>query len=219
LEEGQSDGWHCPEALDLVRECGAHEIASHSFCHRPLGDGAIDAAGAAEELALADEAAKLKTVELRTLVFPRNEVGNLPAVKSAGYLGYRARLPRPVGRRGQALALLEEFAIRRRPQDPLPEQEGMVAIPAGFFFNWRFGLRRIVPPAVTELRWRNLLNRCAREGGVVHLWLHPHNLITGPGTAPVLSSVLAEVARLRDEGRIEVLTQQEYCERRLAASR
>ena len=65
----------------------------------------------------------------------------------------------------------------------------MVAIPAGFFFNWRFGLRRIVPPAVTELRWRNLLNRCAREGGVVHLWLHPHNLITGPGTAPVLSSV------------------------------
>jgi hypothetical protein len=38
-------------------------------------------------------------------------------------------------------------------------------------------------------------------------------LITGPGTAPVLDAVLAEVARLREQGRIEVLTQQEYCER------
>jgi hypothetical protein len=219
LEAGHVDGWHCPEALDRVRESGAHEIASHSFCHRPLGDGSIGAAGAAEELAFADQAAKLKALQLKTLVFPRNEVGNLPAVQSAGYLGYRAHLPRPGGRRGQALALLEEFAIRRRPQDPLESQDGLVAIPPGFFFNWRFGLRRLVPPQVTALRWRTMLNRCARDGGVVHLWLHPHNLITGPATAPVLAAVLAEVARLRDQGKIQVLTQQDYCERRLAASR
>lgn len=218
-EAGHGDGWHCPEALDLVRETGVHEIASHSFCHRALGDGAIDAAGAAEELAFADAAAKLKSLELKTLVFPRNEVGNLPAVRSAGYLGYRSRNPRPGGRRGQAMAWLEEFAIGRRPQDPLDDRDGLVAIPPGYFFNWRFGLRKLVPPQVTKLRWRNQLHQCARNGGVVHLWLHPHNLVTGPGTAPVLSAVLAEVAKLRDQGRIAVLTQRDYCERRRAASR
>ena len=219
LEAGNGEGWHCPEALELVRETGAHEIASHSFCHRRLGDSAIDAAGAADELAFADATAKLKKLELKTLVFPRNEVGNLPAVRSAHYLGYRSRLPRPGGSRGQTMAFMEEFAVRRRPQHPLETQDGLVPIPPGYFFNWRFGLRRLVPPQVTILRWRNLLNHCARDGGVVHLWLHPHNLITGPGTAPVLATVLAEVARLRDQGTIEVLTQRDYCQRRRAASR
>jgi hypothetical protein len=217
LAAGHDEGWHCPEALELVREAERHEIASHSFCHRPLGDGAIDPAGAAAELALAGEAARLKQVELKTLVFPRNQVGNLPAVRAAGYWGYRERLPRPSGGRGQAAALLEEFAVRRRPQLPLETRDGLVAIPPGHFFNWRYGLRRLVPPGVTLRRWRNLLEQSAREGGVVHLWLHPHNLITGPSTAPVLAAVLAQVARLRDQGRIAVLTQRDYCDRQRRA--
>jgi peptidoglycan/xylan/chitin deacetylase (PgdA/CDA1 family) len=210
LRDGQGDGWHLPDALDLVREAGGHEIASHSFCHRPLGNSSLDAAGAADELAAAGEAARLKQVELKTLVFPRNEVGNLPAVRRAGYLGYRARLER---RGGRIAALMEEFITNRGPQPVAPVADGLVAIPAGHFFNWRFGLRRMVPPAVTIARWQGQLRRCVRDGGVVHLWLHPHNLITGPGTAPVLDRILAEVARLRDQGQVEVLTQRQYCER------
>lgn len=210
LAAGQGDGWHLPEALEMVREAGVHEIASHSFCHRPLGDKSLDAAGAATELEAAAQAARLKQVELRTLVFPRNEVGNLPAVRAAGYLGYRQRLER---RGGRLAALLEEFDTRRGPQPARAAVDGLVPIPAGHFFNWRFGLRKLVPPAVTVARWRRQLERCARDGGVVHLWLHPHNLITGPSTAPVLDRVLGEVARLRDAGRIAVLTQRDYCER------
>ena len=219
LDAGLNEGWHVPEALDRVRGDGRHEIASHSFCHRPLGDDVIDEAEAAAELAHAAEAAKLKQVELRTLVFPRNQVGNLGAVRSAGYLGYRTRLDRPGGARGKAGALLDEFDTRAAPQEPLADRQGLVAIPPGRFFNWRFGLRRLVPPPVTVARWRNQLDRCAREGGIVHLWLHPHNLITGPGTANVLAEVLGHVARLRDRGAIEVLTQRQYCERQIAAAR
>lgn len=216
LDAGHGEGWHVPEAFDQVLADGRHEIASHSFCHRPLGEGAIDGAGAGAELADAAEAARLKQVELRTLVFPRNQVGNLSAVKSAGYLGFRARLDRPGGMRGKASALLDELDTGARPQPPLADQQGLVAIPPGRFFNWRFGLRRLVPPQVTVARWRNQLDRCANEGGIVHLWLHPHNLITGPGTASVLSQVLAHVAGLRDRGSIEVLTQRDYCEIRTA---
>jgi len=213
LDAGLSEGWHVPEAFDRVRDDKRHEIASHSFCHRPLGDGAIDEAGAAAELADAAEAARVKQVELRTLVFPRNQVGNLQAVKSAGYLGYRSRLDRPGGARGKAKALLDEFDTGAEPQSQLNAREGLVAIPPGRFFNWRFGVRRLVPPQVTVARWRNQLDRCCREGGIVHLWLHPHNLITGPGTAEMLAEALGHVARLRDEGAIEVLTQRQYCER------
>jgi len=214
VKRGQGDGWHQPEAFDMVRDAGRHEIASHSFCHRPLGDRSIDGAGAARELALAAEAARLKQVELKTLVFPRNEVGNLAAVRAAGYLGYRSRLDR---HGGKAAALLEEFVLWRGPQAPLASADGIIAIPPGHFFNWRLGLRRLVPPAVTRARWRNQLDACVREGGIVHLWLHPHNLITAPGTAPVLEDVLAEVARRRDAGKIAIMTQCDYCDRLQAA--
>jgi len=210
LDAGGRDGWHVPEALDLVRASDRHEVASHGFCHRPLGDAAITTDGAAAELTNAAKAAKLKGQTLETLVFPRNDVGNLDAVRSAGYLGYRERLDR---RGGRIAALLNEFSTSSQHQRALEDRSGMVAIPPGHFFNWRFGARRLVPPAVTAARWRNQLERCARDGGVVHLWLHPHNLITGPGTAAVLDEVLAQVARFRDAGRITVMTQRDYCRR------
>jgi peptidoglycan/xylan/chitin deacetylase (PgdA/CDA1 family) len=213
MEAGRTDGWHVPEALEMVRAGGAHEIASHSFCHRPLDEASIDADAAAAELAEVAKAARLKGLSLETLVFPRNAVGNLRAVRDAGYIGYRERLDRPGGR---IASLLDEFSTSANPQPPLGEREGMVAIPPGRFFNWRHGARRLVPPAVTARRWHNQLERCAEEGGIVHLWLHPHNLITGPETAEVLDQVLADVARLRDAGRIAVLTQRDYCRRQAA---
>ena len=216
LDAGLDEGWHVPEAFEQVREDGRHEIASHSFCHRPLGDDSLDGAGATSELVNAAAAARLKQVELKTLVFPRNQVGNLGAVKDAGYLGFRSRLDRPGGWRGKAMALLEEFDTRAAPQQPLPDRQGLIAIPPGRFFNWRFGLRRLAPPPVTVTRWKRQLDRCVRDGGIVHLWLHPHNLITGPGTAAVLGDVLAHVARLRDRGSLEVLTQRAYCERMMS---
>ncbi|MCL6682698.1 polysaccharide deacetylase family protein [Sphingomonas alba] len=214
LDAGRDDGWHVPETIELVRKTGGHEIASHGFCHRPLA-GIPDTAVAAE-LAEAAKVAKLKGVVLESLVFPRNEVGNLQAVSAAGYLGYRERLNRKGGR---VAALLGEFSTSTEPQQPIGGTTGLVAIPSGHFFNWRFGARRLVPPARTVARWRNHLQTCAREGGVVHLWLHPHNLITGPGTAEVLEQALAEVARLRDAGRIEVLTQRDYCRREAGLQR
>ena len=49
LDAGRDDGWHVPEALDIVSEAGGHEIASHGFCHRPLT--AIPDGAASRELA------------------------------------------------------------------------------------------------------------------------------------------------------------------------
>lgn len=213
LDAGLGDGWHVPEAFDLVRSASMHEIAAHGFCHRSLGDDAIDHVGAIKELGFASKAAKLKGVELKTLVFPRNQVGNLPALRSEHYLGYRDRLACPGGRTGRIRALLDEFDRNSAPQKVAEPLGALVAIPPGRFFNWRFGARRLVPPSVTVARWRNQLRSCAESGGVVHLWTHPHNFITGPGTEPVLDAVLAEVARLRDRGRIEVMTQRALCER------
>jgi peptidoglycan/xylan/chitin deacetylase (PgdA/CDA1 family) len=209
--DGQLGGWHQPAALDIVRAVNMHEIACHSFCHRPIGDAAISAEGADAELDAAIEAAHMKKLSLQTFVFPRNEPGHLRVLRSHGFIGYRQRLSRPRGVLGRAVSLAEEFNVWATPQRPNPVVDGLVPIPSGRFLNWRFGLRNRVPATATVERWRHQLRKAATTGGVVHLWLHPHNLITGPSTATLLEQVLAEVATMRDGGQVRVLTQRDYC--------
>jgi peptidoglycan/xylan/chitin deacetylase (PgdA/CDA1 family) len=217
-EAGRTQGWFQPHALDAVKEDGRHEIACHSFCHRPMGEESLSPELAATELAAAARVASMKSADPRTFIFPRNEVGHLPLLRDAGYIGYRERLSRGAGAAARLLRLTEEFNIwpRRQPAAP-PRDDGMVAIPPGYFLNWRFGSRRRVPRAVTIARWKSLLDRTARHGGVAHLWLHPHNLVTGPETALSLEAVLAHAARLREQGRLKVQTQRAYCEEMRAA--
>lgn len=206
---GRTGGWFQPEALEIVRADPRHEIACHSFCHRDLADGAISEAGAEAELAAAAAVAALKGVDLRTFVYPRNSIGHLAALRRAGYVGYRTAR----GSRGRILAIASEFNLRPAPEEAVsPRADGLIAIPAGYFLNWRFGPRRYVPQAVTVRRWTNLLDSAAASGGVAHLWFHPHNLITGPSTRDALEQILAYAARLREEGRLQIVTQERYCE-------
>jgi peptidoglycan/xylan/chitin deacetylase (PgdA/CDA1 family) len=209
---GRTQGWFQPRALETVMEDGRHEIACHSFCHRPMGENSITPAQAQDELDAAARVAKTKGVHPETFIFPRNEIGYLRLLHNFGYSGYRERLARPEGVLGRAFRIAEEFNVRpkvqranrSREKEPFP-------IPPGYFFNWRFGARKQVPLRVTVERWRSLLNRTAATGGVAHLWLHPHNLITGPDTATSLERVLAHAAQLRENGRISILTQIDYC--------
>lgn len=212
LNAGRTQGWFQPHAFDVVQADGRHEIACHSFCHRPMGDKSLSPEGARAELAAAARIASRKGITPRTFIFPRNEIGNLRALKGAGYVGFREKLNRPDGRIGRIARLAEEINMRPALHYRKPPQDGLVPIPAGYFFNWRFGARRHIPPSVTLARWKSLLDRATAKDAVAHLWLHPHNLITGPGTAESLERVLAHAARLRDEGRLEVRTQEQFCD-------
>jgi hypothetical protein len=208
---GKLDGWHVPAALDLVRAAAMHEVACHSFCHRPLGDRSISAAGASTELDAAIAAARLKGLSLETFVFPRNEVGHITELRAHGFIGYRERLRRPTGTLGRALSLAEEMKVWAPAQQQSTVTNGVVPIPSGRFLNWRFGARSLVPAAVTTARWRHQLHSAAANGGVVHLWLHPHNLLTAPDTEGLLETVLRDVAVMRDAGQITPVTQRDYC--------
>jgi hypothetical protein len=144
-------------------------------------------------------------------------VGHLPLLARKGYIGYRELLRRPGGKLGRIVRLAEEFNIWPAAQPAAHEMSNeLVRIPPGYFFNWRFGSRRRVPAGATVKRWQNLIDKAAATGGVAHLWLHPHNLITGPETRSTLDQVLGYAARMRDAGRIVIQTQEQYCEEILA---
>jgi hypothetical protein len=211
---GNLDGWFCPEAFDFVRGSGVHEISCHGFRHVPLGNCEVTGEEASYELRSATELAKRKGVDLKTFVFPRNHVGHLGLLADQGYIGFR-NAHNVVGRHGRLGNLARELNVLEGSQDPEPSSFGLVSIPGGYFLNWRHGLRRAIPEAVTLMRWRSILDDAVANDRVALLYLHPHNLIDGPSTLKLFDGVLQIASKLRECKGLAIVTQAEYCEARI----
>jgi peptidoglycan/xylan/chitin deacetylase (PgdA/CDA1 family) len=209
---GDFSGWFCSEAFELVRDCGRHEIGCHGFRHLPLAEHITQRAEANYELENASALAKMKGIELKTFVFPRNNVGHLNELARQGYIGFRNSHP-TTGRHGRVGNLLREFNIWEGAQCSEPSSYGMVSIPGGYFLNWRHGVRRRVPQTVTLLRWRSILQKAVKGDHTALLFLHPHNVIDGHEMTVLFRDVLRIAADLRNRNGLLIATQKEYCER------
>lgn len=208
LSRGSRQGWHGDWAVDSVAGARTqHEIALHGVSHVPWNS--VDGDFIKDELALF---AQLESPvrQARTFIYPRNLVAHSDLLAGAGILGYR--LPPP--ERSRFRSLLSEFDLFARPEADPPDGTGLCTIPAGFFVNWRHALRRTVPVAVSALRARRLLERAEPKADIVHYWLHPENIASAPATFDLLRRIVEMVARMREAGRCEVLTQLAYCRSR-----
>jgi peptidoglycan/xylan/chitin deacetylase (PgdA/CDA1 family) len=204
IDKGDVSGWHGHELVEMVAGARAgHEIALHGVTHVPWT--MLDTASAEAEMRLFDDL-EGPVRESRTFVYPRNLIDHVELLSKHGFVGFRTAL----AARSRAASLLSEFNLFETPQRPEPHGD-IVHIPAAFFLNWRNGLRRLVPAEVTRLRARRLLDAAARNGGIVHYWLHPENVASAPSTLRLLEALAREVALARDAGGCEVLTQLGYC--------
>jgi peptidoglycan/xylan/chitin deacetylase (PgdA/CDA1 family) len=209
IDSTNGAGWHGDRWVDAVGATRtSHEIALHGVTHTPWT--MLDRRLAEAELSLLD---KLEgpVVDSRTFVYPRNLVAHIDLLSSHGFLGFRAR-PRE---RSRAASLASEFNLFERPEQPL-SGSSITTIPAGYFVNWRHGLRKLVPTRLTVARAARLLRLAAHCDGIVHYWLHPENVASEPSTLLGLRGVVEEVARARDKGACEILTQSDYCISRAA---
>ncbi len=98
------------------------------------------------------------------------------------------------------------------PRTSGPGPTSAVAIPSGYFLNWRVGLRRRIPIKLSVARWSRMLSRAARSGGMVHLWSHPHNFITGDQQLEFFGEILREASAWIRRGDLLNLTQEQYTE-------
>lgn len=204
------DGWFCSEVFELVRDSRRHEIACHGFRHASIGRNGMMIDDAAYEVRSATELAKIKGVTPKTFVFPKNDVGNLNLLAQEGYIGFRNANPIE-GRYGRLGNLAREFNIWELAQNCEPSLFGLVSIPGGYFFNWRYGLRRVVPETLTLLRWRSILTDATVNNRVASLWLHPENLIAAPETLQSVEKIIRIAAELRERSGLSIVTQAEYC--------
>jgi peptidoglycan/xylan/chitin deacetylase (PgdA/CDA1 family) len=207
IDRDAGDGWFAPACLDEVREGGAHEIASHGFSHLPWQSSFADRDILAAELALCRSVPDFARDKVRTFVFPRNQVAHPDLLLAHGFHAYRkARAS------SRLVNLASEFDWRTRSEEIEGRPGPLAEVPAGHFLNWRHGLRRGVPLALTVRRWQNMIRHATASGGLVHAWTHPENFLDGHEMFRMLGDILRFVAAERDAGRLRVLTMSSYVE-------
>jgi len=207
IDGGSGEGWHGDWAVDAVgAAASSHEIAMHGVTHVPWDR--MDDDFVADEMSVYD-ALSGPVRNSRTMVYPRNRVAHAHLLPGFGIEGYRAA-PRP---RSRSSSLASEFNMLAKAEQDAPwTGSGPVPIPAGYFVNWQKGLRRLVPFAISERRFANILTDAETGGGIIHFWLHPENVASAPATLDLLRMMARHVAKSRDAGRCRVLTQASYCE-------
>ncbi|WP_309678788.1 polysaccharide deacetylase family protein [Polaromonas sp.] len=206
LRRGAMDGWVGADFYRSLSVAG-HEMAWHGATHLPLSAHTSPEA-VALELQLASRLFRELGQVPRTLVFPRNQVGHLPQLREFGFETYRASLPG--GMANRLSGLLNEWNLFDHGVMDKPGRRGAWQVsPAGYFLNWPSGVRAAVPVAVTVRRWKSLLRHAAGRGGYVHMWFHPHNLITAPAMQIAFDEIMGFAGGLVKSGDMLSLTMAE----------
>lgn len=217
VHASKAPGWYAPDVVEWIQRTRVqHEIGSHSFGHIYFGDPECSLAMADADLNAAVKVASHNGLVLHSFVFPRNQIGHLEALKKAGFSCYRGadhrtiRAGNPVFMRGlhfvdQLLGLPPQ---RVKAEETLP---GLWNIPGNHFLMPREGMRKLIPMASQVLKAKRGLKRAVQAGELYHLWFHPNNLIADQDAMfDGLSEIFSYASRLREEGRLEILTMGEY---------
>jgi hypothetical protein len=203
IEGSASDGWDGHSFFKQLAQAG-HEMAWHGTTHLPLDDSTPEEA-IQLELQLGRALLSRLDCEPTSIVFPRNRVGHLDMLKKAGFTTYRADRSHSKLLKLRELAREWHIFDKRVAEKPHRNGDWMVS-PPGDFLNWPFRIRAGIPPTVTVMRWKSLLRAAVANGGYVHMWFHPHNLITAPAMKASFTAIIREVAQLARSGDIVVLT-------------
>ena len=204
----QQDPYHfAPSLIEQIVETPGQRVGSHTFSHFYCLEPGGTSSGFAADLQAAKQIARNNfDIDLRSLVFPRNQCAYPEAVQRAGFSMFRGN-PAPwfwraAGGRNtstlQKAARLLDHYIPVAVGSMADNERRMGDVPASRFLRPyipaldRFGGQRLkVRRIIREMR------SAARQGRDYHLWWHPHNLATDPRrNLAALDAVLDEYRRL-----------------------
>lgn len=200
--------------LSLVRRIAStprQEIGTHTFSHYYCLEegGTLEAFEA--DLAAARAAATRVGVDLRSIVFPRNQYSeaHVDVCRKAGLIAFRGNERHSIYKSVsqseltsllRAGRLLDSYLNISGSNGSRPTVvDGMMDVPASRFLRpWNRSLRHFEPMRLSRILSAMLAS--AQEGTVFHLWFHPHNFgIDQNENFAVLASILDHYRRLRDE--------------------
>jgi hypothetical protein len=204
-------GW---PLVELVSQLPTQELATHTLSHYWALEAGASTEAFEHDVEMAIRVAADRGIELRSIVFPRNQVAQecIDVLPRYGIRAYRGNLPgfmhqpsfpsRIALLPARAMRLVDTYVPLTRVSGstvPLEKVAGVTNVAATRFLRPYDHRRR----ALEKLRLRRIrgeMTQAARTGGVYHLWWHPHNFgVNQPENFAVLDEILTTFRRLRDE--------------------
>jgi len=176
-----------------------HEIGYHSFSHVIFSECSRQVAQAEIEAGL--KLARESGIELKSFVFPKNQIGHIDVLKEYGFQIYRGKnLTRAV----QNSYLMNKLgAIMDTGLAPPTEArlvEGIWELPSSLYFCEPRLPFTLLPRTKLGLR------RAINSKKIFHVFLHPWNLVIYPQIRDDLVKLLRFVAQKQAQGKLEVTT-------------
>ncbi|MCG8649128.1 MAG: hypothetical protein MI861_04810, partial [Pirellulales bacterium] len=181
-------------------------IASHGFSHMLVSEG-CSAASFGSELRASKVVASERGIDLRSFVYPKNQVGHVELLRQHGFVAYR-------GPRGHAPVAQRAGGGVRRQADRVLLGAGSAVYPVNEHGLWNFPATALFPTdgqrgrvMLQDWQLRRRMDQAVEHRGLFHLWFHPHNLRSDPvRSLRRLDRLCARAARLRDAGELETHT-------------
>jgi peptidoglycan/xylan/chitin deacetylase (PgdA/CDA1 family) len=213
-----------PSLIEAIRSTPRQEVATHTFshyfCREPGQDRKTFAADLKSALAIAEQ----RGVQIRSIVFPRNQHNPEydDVLIDAGIICYRGNqrswMYRDYSAAGdtpwkRAARLFDAYVNMSGPQthrwEDLVNGRGRICnLPASF-------LLRLSPrlPHLKEFHFERIaasIRRAAAEGEITHIWWHPHDFgMHQQRKLDFLRRVLEEFARQRERHGMQSLSMAE----------
>ncbi|TYB76228.1 polysaccharide deacetylase family protein [Bizionia myxarmorum] len=185
------DPFHYAHSLiELIRENGNHEIASHTFSHYYVNEEGQTPHQFEADIVAAITIAEQKNITIKSVVFPRNQINEtyLKLCAKYGIICYRGtekhwmfdthdteKLDKPSHK---AFRLLDAYCnvsgYNTYPITALKNCHGIVNIPSSKFFRpYSKTLSLLEPLRISRIN--KGLAQAAKKNEIYHIWWHPHN--------------------------------------------
>jgi peptidoglycan/xylan/chitin deacetylase (PgdA/CDA1 family) len=203
-----------PSLIAAIRERPGQEIGTHTFSHFYCREPGGDKAAFADDLRSAAAIAARAGIDLRSIVFPRNQFNPAYAdvLLEAGLSCYRGNRPDRMNDPGQLArgrrlldAYLGAGTGLTRWRD-VPRPDGLSDVAASLFLRpWSPRWKRF--DRLRRQRIVRSLREAASTGQIFHLWWHPHNFGTHlEQNLAFLRELLDAFAGYRDRGALRSLS-------------
>jgi peptidoglycan/xylan/chitin deacetylase (PgdA/CDA1 family) len=219
---------YAPSLIDTIAKRPRQEIGAHTFSHYYCLEQGQTREAFQADLRSAVAIARARGFNLRSLIFPRNQVNPAyaNALRDCGIICYRGNEQGWMYRASAADSERGRFIMNARRADrylnlsgsnltawdDIMHKDGLCNVPASRFLNpYNPRLRHLDPLRLSRIV-RDLRAAAARKR-IYHLWWHPHNFGTYTGeNIAFLERILDEFACLRDSHGLRSLNMEEVSE-------
>ncbi len=177
------------KTLLKIKNEAKHEIGTHSYCHYYCLEKGQTTEQFEADLKMAKQVAKNIDVDIKSIVFPRNQVNDdyLKICKEQGILSYRgvenhtiykAKSKKETKKPTYRIMRLSDSYINLTGSHTFKfddlNNNGMINIPSSRFLRpYNHKLRILEPLKINRVK--KGMNKAAKKGELYHLWWHPHN--------------------------------------------